>query len=94
MENLGVLSSESIFLGLASLGEAGQGISSSISFPLAIANPEVIPGVFLGPTDLPRTQALGIHESAKIVVVGEDQNLIFAAFQIVTPILDGLNENQ
>ncbi len=76
MENLAVLSSESIFLGLASLGEEGQSISSSISLSLAIVDPEVIPGEFLGPTDLSGTQALGIHESAEIVVVGEDENLI------------------
>ncbi len=94
VENLGVLSSESIFLDLVSLREAGQGINSSITFSLALVDPKVIPGEFLGPTDLPGTQVLGIHESAEIVVVGEDENLIFAAFQIVAPILEGLNDSQ
>ncbi len=94
MENLGVLSSESIFLSLASLEEARQGISSSISFSLAIVDPEVIPGEFLGSTDFPGTQALGIHEWAEIVVVGQDENLIFAAFQIMPPILECLNDSQ
>ncbi len=79
---------------MASLGKAEQGISSSISLSLAIVDPEVIPEEFLGPTDLPGTQALGIHESAEIVVVGEDQNLIFAVFPIVAPILEGLNDSQ
>ncbi len=94
MENLEVLSSESIFLGLASLGKAKEGIRSSISLSLTIVNQEVILGEFLGPTDLPGTQALGIHESAKIVLVGEDENLIFAAFQIVALILESLNDSQ
>ncbi len=73
--------------------EAEQGISSSISLFLAIVDPGVIPGEFRGPTDLPGTQALGIHESADIVVFGEDENFLFAAFQIVMPILEGLNDS-
>ncbi len=74
--------------------EAGQGISSRISLSPAIIDLEVIPGEFLGLTDLPGTQTLGIHESAEIVVVDEDKNLIFVAFQIVAPILEDLNNSQ
>lgn len=70
MENLGVSSSESLFLGLASLGEGGQGISS-ISLSLAIIDLKVVPREFLGSPDL---LAIGIHESTKVVVVGEDED--------------------
>ncbi len=91
MENLGVLSSESIFLGLASLGEAGQGISSSISLSLAVVDSEVVPRELLGPTDLSRTQ---VHALAKVVVISDDKNLVLATFQVVAPILEGVNNSQ
>ncbi len=81
MKNLGVLSSGSTFLCLASLGEAGQGINTSISFFLAIVDLEVIPEEFLGSTNLPGTQALGIYEWAEIVVVGKDKKFIFQPFK-------------
>ena len=94
MKNLGVLSSKGLFLGLASQGKARQGISCGIGLFLAIVDSKVVPREFLGPSDLPKTQALGIHESAEIVMVGEDEDLVFAALQVVTPSLESLNNGQ
>ena len=62
MKNLGVLSSKSLFLGLASLGEARQDISGDIDLSLAIVDSKVVPREFLDTSDLFGTQALGIHE--------------------------------
>ncbi len=54
MENLEILISESLFLDLASLGEARQGISRSISLSLTIINSKVVSRELLGPMDLTR----------------------------------------
>ena len=83
-----------LFLGLASLGEARQGISGGISHSLAIVDSKVVPKEFLGPSDLPGTQALSIHKSTEIVMIGEDEDLVFAALQVVVPSLEGLNDGQ
>ncbi len=77
MENLGVFISESHFLGLASLGEARQGISRSISFSLTIINSEVVSRELLGPSDLTKAQAFRIHESTEVIMVSKDKDLIF-----------------
>ncbi len=52
MENLGILISGSFFLGLASLREARQGISRSISLSLMIIDSEVISRELLGLANL------------------------------------------
>ena len=94
MKNLRVLSSKGLFLSLTSLGKARQGISGGIDLSLAIINSKVVPREFLGPSGLLRTQALGIHESTEIVIVGEDEDLVFAALQVVAPSLEDLNNGQ
>lgn len=48
----------------------------------------------LGLANLPGAQALCIHESPKVVVVSEDEDLIFAAFQVVAPSLKEFNDSQ
>ncbi len=80
MKNLGVLISESLFLGLASLGEARQGIRQSISFFLTIIDSEVVSRKLLGPADLTRAQTFCIHESTKVIIVSKDEDLVFIAF--------------
>ncbi len=40
------------------------------------------------------TQALGIHKSAEIVMVGEDEGLVFVALLVVALSLEGLNDCQ
>ena len=92
MKNLGVLSSKGPFLGLASLGEARHGISGGIGLSLAILNPKLVPREFLGLLDLPRIQALGINESVEIVMVSKDEDLVFAALQVMASSLEGLND--
>ena len=79
---------------MASLGKARQGISGGIGLSLAIVDFKVVPREFLRPLDLPGTQALGIQESTEIVIVGEDEDLVFAALQVVAPSLEGLNDGQ
>ena len=80
MEDLGVLSSECLFFGLTSLWEAGEGIGNSICFALAVIDSEVVPGELLGPANLPGAQALGIHETAKVIMIGENEDFVLAAF--------------
>ena len=46
---------------------------------------------FLGPAALSGAQALYIHETTEVIVVRKDENLIFAAFQIVAPSLECFN---
>ncbi len=82
MENLGVFISESLFLGLASLREARQGISCSISLSLTIIDSEVVSKELLGLADLTRAQAFRIHESTEVIMVSKDEDLIFAALQV------------
>ncbi len=67
MENLGVLISKSFFLSLASLREARQGISHSISLFQTIVNLEEVSREFLGPVDLTRAQTHHIYESAGVI---------------------------
>ncbi len=80
MKNLGVLISESLFLGLAPLRETRQGISRSISLSLAVIDWEVVSRELLGPVDLARAQTLHIHKSTDVVMVSEDKDLVFATF--------------
>ncbi len=94
MKNLGVLISESPFLDLASLGEARQGISHSISLSLIIIDSKVVSKELLGPADLTRAQAFRIYESTQIIIVSKDEDLVFVAFQNVAPSLKGFNNSQ
>ncbi len=80
MKNLSVLISERFFLGLASLGEARQSISRSISFSLTIIDSEVVSRELLGLADLTRAQAFRIHESMEVIMVSKNEDLVFAAF--------------
>ncbi len=80
MKNLGVLICECLILSLASLGEAKQSISHSISLSLMIINSEVVLRELLGQTDLTRAQAFCIDESTEVIMVSKDENLGFAAF--------------
>ena len=48
----------------------------------------------LGPTDLSGAQALCIHELTEVIVVRKDENLMLAAFQVVPPGLESLDDSQ
>ena len=80
MKNLGVLSSKLFFFILTPLREARESICSPVGLALMIINPKMISGELLGPTDLSGAQALCIHESTEVIMVGKYQNFVLAAF--------------
>ena len=80
MKNLSIFILERFFLGLAPLWEARQGISRSISFSLIIIDFEVLSRELLGPTDLTKAQAFCIYDSAKVIMVNNNEDRIFLAF--------------
>ena len=94
MKDLAILSSELILLILALLGKPRQNSYSRICLALAIINLKVITRELLGPTDLSGAQALCIHELTEVIVVRKDENLMLAAFQVVTPCLEGFDDSQ
>ncbi len=94
MEDLRVFISESFFLDLTSLEEVRQGISCNISLSLIIIDLEVVLRDFLGPIDLVRVQVFYIHELTEVIIVDKDKDLVFAAFQVVTPSLQGFNNSE
>lgn len=94
MKNLSILSSQVFFLALTSLKKAGKSVSSSVCLVLAIIDPEVVSRELLSSPNLSRAQALRIHESLEVVVVRKDEDLVFAAFWVVEPSLEGFNNSQ
>ncbi len=80
IENLKVLISKSLFLGLASLREARQSINHNIFLSLTIIDSEVVLREFLGPANLARAQTLCIYELTEVIIVSKDKDLVFAAF--------------
>lgn len=68
-------------------------MSSSISLFLAIINPKVVLKMLLSLLNLAGAQILCLHEPAEIIVIGDNKNLIFAVFQIITPSIESLNNN-
>ena len=93
MKDLAILSSELIFLILASLRKPRQSICSCICFALAVVDSKMVSGELLGPADLFGAQTLRIHEATKVVVVCEDEHLVLATFQIVTLYLEGFDDS-
>ncbi len=79
MEDLRIFSFESLFFFGASLKKSEQGMSSSICVSMSLTNPKVIPRKFLGQLDLLQNQASGTYELTEVIVVCENDNLIFAA---------------
>ena len=55
---------------------------------------EMVSRELLGPADLSGAQALCIHETTEVIVVRKDENLMLAAFQVVTPRLEGFDDSQ
>ena len=94
MKDSAILSSELLLLILASLRKPRQSICSRIRLTLAIVDSEVVSRELLGPADLSGAQALRIHETTEVIVVRKDENLMLAAFQVVTPRLEGFDDSQ
>ena len=94
MKDSAILSLELFLLILVSLGKSRQSICSHIRLTLAIVNSKMVLREFLGPADLSGAQALCIHETTEVIVVRKDENLMLAAFQIVTSRLEGFDNSQ
>ena len=92
MKDLAILSSELLLLILASLGKPRQSICSRICLTLAIVNSEIVSRELLGSADLSGAQVLRIHETTKVIVARKDENLMFAAFQVMAPSLECFND--
>ena len=54
----------------------------------------MVPGELLGPADLSGAQTLCIHKTTKVIKVYKDENLMLAAFQIVTLRFKGFDNSQ
>ena len=54
----------------------------------------MVSGELLGPADLSRAQTLCIYETTEVIMVRKDENLMLAAFQIVTPRLEDFDNSQ
>ena len=93
MKDSAILSLELILLILASLRKPRQSICSCICFALAVVDSKMVSGELLGLADLSGAQTLRIHEATKVVVVCEDEHLVLATFQIVTPCLKGFDDS-
>ncbi len=92
MENLKILIFKSLLLGLTPLREARKNISHSISLFLTIIDLKVVLRELLGLANLARAQTLCIYILTEVFMVSESKNLIFAAFQVVTPSFKGFND--
>ncbi len=55
---------------------------------------KVVSRELLGLADLIRAQAFHIYKSTKVIMVSKDEDLVFTAFQIVAPSLEGFNNSQ
>ena len=51
-----------------------------ICLALTIVNSKMISGELLGPADLLEAQTLYIHETTKIIMIGEYKHLVLATF--------------
>ena len=61
---------------------------------MAIVDLEMVLGELLGPADLSGAQTLCIHETTEVIMVRKDENLMLAAFQIVTLRLKDFDNSQ
>ena len=80
MKDSAILSSELILFILTSLRKPRQNICSCICFVLVVVDSKMVLGELLGPADLFGAQTFRVHEMIKVVVVCEDEHLVFATF--------------
>lgn len=85
MKKLSNFNSGCFFFGLAFLGKVRQGTNCHICLSLTITNLKVVLRKFLGPADLKKTRAFSTHKLVEIIIISEDENLVFTVFQIVAP---------
>ena len=98
MKNLSILILKHFFLSLASVEEAKQvisrTISHSISLFLIIIDLEVVSRELLSPADLTRAQGLCIYELIEVFMVSKDEDLVFVVFQVLALSLQNFNGSQ
>ena len=80
VQNLDVLHPKGLFLLSTPLKVLKQGIGSSVSLALTIVDLKVVTRELLGPADLSGAQTLCVYQPAKVVVVGEYEHFMLAAF--------------
>ena len=80
VQDLGVFGLKGNFFFGTLLRVSQQSICSSIDLALSIINAKMVAQKFLGPADLSGAQVFHIHKAAEVVVVCEDENLVFATF--------------
>ena len=93
LKNSCILSLKNFFLASAPLRVVEQSISSSIGLALVIIDAEIAVGQLLSSEDLARAQTFYIHELTQVVIIGQNQDLVLVAFQVVAPILKHFNNS-
>lgn len=68
------------FFQLSFFERTRQGICSSVDHVLAIIDSKIVTNKLLGPTDLTKAPTFYIHKAMEVIMICEDENLIFAAF--------------
>ena len=94
MKDSSVLSSKVGFFFIILLRETRQSICSSVCFSLTVIDLKMIARKLLSPADLARTQALLIHELSKVILVSENEDLVFETFQIMPPCFECFDDGQ
>ena len=94
MRNLVILALEFLFLALTPLVKLRQSISNCVSIALAVIHSKMVLREFLGPCDLPRIYALGIHKSVEIIMIGKHKNFYYTTLQVVASSIKGFNYGQ
>ena len=77
---------------VAPLKEAREDVCSSICFALTVVNLKMVTRKFLSPVDLSEAQTLYVYKTAKVIMIGQDKDLVLATFQIVSLSLKSLND--
>ena len=80
MQDFDVFGVEGVFFLKTLLKVSRQGISSSVSFALAIVDLELVAREFLGSADLPGAQTFRLHEPMEVDVVGEYEHHMLRPF--------------
>ena len=80
MKDLNIFSSKIFFFLLILLKVARKSINNCICFAQVVVNLKMVVGQLLCLPNLTKTKIFCVHKMTKVVVIGEDKDLIFAAF--------------
>lgn len=70
-----------------------QDFSNCICLFLIVIDTKTIPRELLDLANLLKTEILDIHKLLEVVLISEDKNFVFAAFQIIAPSFKDFNNN-